>query len=155
MLTPKGTPAFTLVEMLVTMAIIGILAALLLPALGSAKRRAESVRCLSNLRQLFIATRLYADSNSGHLPESTQPETNSMWVQEPLAPYVSGSRGVFRCPADKRATLEPDIPSYEWNSSVNGRLLNRLDTVFLFRDRQAWHPRGTNAVFTDGAARLY
>src|ERR1043166_5895072 len=54
---------FTLIELLVVVAIIGILAALLLPALASARVRTQRVSCLNNLRQLQLAWAMYPDDN--------------------------------------------------------------------------------------------
>src|SRR4051812_29900477 len=58
--------AFTLVELLVVVAILGILAALLLPALGRSKVSAQRVRCISNLHQFTLAVHLYWDDNGGN-----------------------------------------------------------------------------------------
>ena len=59
---------FTLVELLVVVAVIAILASLLLPALGAAKGRAQRIGCLNNHRQLVTTWMLYQGDNDGHLP---------------------------------------------------------------------------------------
>lgn len=68
----KFRPAFTLVELLVVLAVIGLLAAVLLPVLARAKEKGRATQCVSNLRQWGMAFQLYADDNGDDLPRRGQ-----------------------------------------------------------------------------------
>jgi len=78
---------FTLVELLVVTAILGILAALLLPALERARESARTLVCLNNLRQIGIGFSLYVDDNDGRSTESYIYPNNWCWY---LNRYVDG-----------------------------------------------------------------
>jgi prepilin-type N-terminal cleavage/methylation domain-containing protein len=101
---------FTLVELLVVIAVIGILAALLLPVLSSAKQRAWTVQCTANLRQIGLGMRMYSDDSNDLFPESggvipwnqTDPATGQYsWMQQ-IFSYVN-NQAAYHCPADKRS----------------------------------------------------
>lgn len=124
----KEPDGFTLIELLVVIAIIAILAAVLLPALAAAKRRALSMQCLNNTKQLMMAWRVYADENNDLLPKSfPSVATDPVWckgtldynngnsdnwnvtntlAQGSIWPYAGNSPSIYSCPADP-TTVRP------------------------------------------------
>jgi len=78
----KKNKAFTLIELLVVIAIVAILAALLLPALQSAKERDRVATCLSHMRQLAQAVHMYLTDFEGHFPKTAPASRNHLadWV---------------------------------------------------------------------------
>ncbi len=129
--------AFTLIELLIVVAIVGILAAMLLPALNGALEAARSTECKSNLRQLFLATTMYAHFNDGCYPPSSW-DINGRNLHRwhgvrrsrgeafefdgsPLYPYLKVKR-IKACPSFKRylTGFERGCGGYGYNDSFVG-----------------------------------
>ncbi|MDD8045980.1 MAG: prepilin-type N-terminal cleavage/methylation domain-containing protein [Verrucomicrobiota bacterium] len=93
---------FTLIELLVVIAIIAILAAMLLPALSQARERAKRASCSNNLRQLTLATIIYADDQEGRLPNpgNIQPHWMSIYCRDAFAQNYNIPRKAFYCPSN-------------------------------------------------------
>jgi len=160
----KGV-AFTLIELLIVVAIISILAGLLLPALGRAKSKGYNSVCINNLRQLGIATRLYSEDNNNLLPSAeilpTQPinpEKPLPRISDVLAAYVGRTSGtntntltVFKCLADKVGLFSTEGSSYEWNADLNGHHIDETKSANLFI---VWQTNGAPAQSTNMALRF-
>jgi prepilin-type N-terminal cleavage/methylation domain-containing protein len=114
--------AFTLVELLVVIAVIGILAALLMPALSAAKERARRAKCLSNVHQIGLATLNYGIDNRDRLP------ANGYSYQVPWS--LNGDQAFYlfnRYYLSREVLYDPGNPDqnneYNWNFAPNMRII--------------------------------
>ncbi len=103
-----GGRAFTLVELLIVITVIAILAALLLPALSTARDRAKRTTCLNNLKQIDLGLRMYSDDSNDASPSTNQAANYAAFAyyRVLMQNYIgqkgppSPQAGLFVCPAD-------------------------------------------------------
>ena len=141
--------AFTLLELLVVIGIVGLLAGLLLPALSRSKEKARGIKCLGNVKQLLLGWKLYADDHDGELVPNIEPpngtggwvqgwmdysgstaNTNTAFLVDPqfagLGLYLENAR-IFKCPSDRStATINgqthPRVRSYAMSNAMGDPL---------------------------------
>ena len=147
---------FTLIEMLVVMAILIVCAVLLLPVVGRARRASQSVACLSHLRHLGMAFRMYAQDNFNQLPN---PGLTGIPWERSLFHYTAP--GTFVCPGDSELAPATNS-SYDWrdtgiaSTTLAGRGLDlpRRNAVLVYDSLPDWHQRSQmNVCFVDGSVQ--
>lgn len=145
--------AFTLVELLTVIAIIGTLAAILIPTVGMVRQKARHAKCTTHMRGFLNAVPLYAIENGGRLPVSTYRDpdnpdnaTNVVEVRVILAPYMFSippdvaSWKVFNMTKDKMCAVDSWI--YGFNSYVSKLPLSQISEpsrlAYIIDEKSRW-----------------
>jgi prepilin-type N-terminal cleavage/methylation domain-containing protein len=152
---------FTLIEMLIVLAVIGVLAGVGIPLARSAIGKSREATCLNQLRTLGVALEGYLQDHQQILPDleaGRSSKTEDVAVLDVvLLPYVD-SPDAFRCPQDSKE-FEKSGSSYLWNFTQSKRRITDLwfyqidedhpDKIPLITDKESWHPSGTNFLYAD------
>ena len=157
---------FTLLELLAVIAIIAVLAAIAVPAARFGTARADSAKCLGNLRAIGVGLNGWLTDNNMVMPalaagRKSRSEDVPV-IDTALTSYLPDAR-VFACPADKSLARETGT-SYYWNSVLNGQsavnlnflsLATDLSKIPVVVDKEGWHVHSedkVNHLFADGHA---
>lgn len=142
---------FNLIELLIVIAIIAILAAILFPIFVTARQKAWQVQCISNLRQIGIATDLYMQESTGRYPPwiYDYDATNGRWRSwYDAAQKYSKCRLLTRCPAYRNVKITNETLSTYWKNVYIDRW-SGITEVPPARDTEIIYPR-TTCYLMDG-----
>ena len=159
--------AFTLIELLLVLAIIALLAGLVLPALARAKEAGRGAACLSNLHQIGVALQLYVQENNNRLPfmrDKSLTLTNDLPSPDQVLSNHLGNPKVLQCPSDNHRLFDQTGSSYTWNNLLNGQDADHLKIlgmnfnphqIPLMFDKEKFHAargptRAQNFLYADG-----
>jgi prepilin-type N-terminal cleavage/methylation domain-containing protein/prepilin-type processing-associated H-X9-DG protein len=154
---------FTLVEILVSIGIITVIAALAIPSFRIAQARAGSAKCVSHLRSLGVALNLYLADHQMIMPDieaGRALKTEEVPVIDNTLDGYVDDQAVFTCPAGRRIA-EKSGTSYYWNSALRGQSVASLSLFWLkdptripvLVDKEGWHQYvkdKVNHLFADG-----
>lgn len=155
----------TMVEILVVVAILGIIAAIIVPVSDRIKKSATSTQCIAKLKNLGISLSSYFIDNGDQFPEMVAAresrDEDDPAIDTVLADYVRDEQD-FKCPADHAGIFEETGTSYFWNSLMNGQRLSNMNFLGITRDaggiplmsdKENFHENigdGVNILYADG-----
>jgi prepilin-type N-terminal cleavage/methylation domain-containing protein/prepilin-type processing-associated H-X9-DG protein len=151
---------FTMVEMLVVLAIVAVLAGIGIPVGRGFVARSREAACLNQLRNIGIGLEGYLQDHQGKLPVleagRLDKSDDRPVLETVLLPYVA-STDAFRCPQDPEEFVRSGS-SYLWNTSLNGQpvsnlsffgIENRPDRIPMITDKESWHSGRVNFLYAD------
>jgi prepilin-type N-terminal cleavage/methylation domain-containing protein len=151
---------FSLLEILVVLAVVVTLAGIGVPLVRSALAKSREAACLTQLRSLGVALEGYLQDHNQIMPELAMGRSSrgedAPVIETVLLPYVE-SPDAFKCPQDDREFAKSGS-SYFWNHLQSGLPVTKLaffgiddrpDKIPLISDKEAWHPAGTNFLYAD------
>lgn len=157
---------FTLLELLISIAVVAVLIGILLPSMSLVRARADATNCLGNLRSLGVALSSYLAENQMIMPtmEAARAEKSEevAVIDNTLNDYLDADK-VFLCPSDGHVGAKTGT-SYFWNSTLNGQPLASLrflifspeqSKIPVLVDKEGWHKKTkdkVNHLFADGHA---
>jgi prepilin-type N-terminal cleavage/methylation domain-containing protein/prepilin-type processing-associated H-X9-DG protein len=158
--------AFTLLELLVVIALVAMLAALGFPLAQSYQEKAHAAACMMNLRSLGAALNLYLGENNGIMPTlklAREKISEDVPVIDNTLDRYAGSKKVFACPSDHKFAAATGT-SYHWNVALNGQSIAALNFmgvadqpgfIPLMGDKEGFHrdpDHKVNILYADGHA---